>query len=164
MLSLLSKCLVDKSGQNHSPTHFVDPHGSTFSQRLALIYSKWTTIRDKWTKLDLSNATLSTCGFRNGGQNRFSICPPFTYIYLRKCKSGQKWTLFSYILYFFLLFSLIPPSTCYYVITPFYQNDPFYQRFCYIFTFCIIFVTLSGIKLVLRLSSNTSIKYPRSHA
>lgn len=65
----------------------------------------------------------------------------------------QKWTkvdaFFVYFI-FFLLFSLIPPSTCYYVTTPFYQNTPFYQRFCYIFTFCIIFVTLSGIKLVLK--------------
>lgn len=64
----------------------------------------------------------------------------------------QKWTkvdaFFVYFI-FFLLFSLIPPSTCYYVTTPFLQNTPIYQRFCYIFTFFIIFVTLSGIKLVL---------------
>ena len=104
-----------------------------------LIVTKWTTIRDKWTKLDLSNPTSSTCGFRNGGQNRFSICPPFTYIYLRKCKSGQKWTLFSYILFFFLFFLLYPYLPAIMLLPLFYKTPRFISDYAFFSIFAPLF-------------------------
>ena len=108
---------------------------------LYVISTKWTTIRDKWTKLDLSNPTLSTCGFRNGGQNRFSICPPFNYIYLRKCKSGQKWTLFSYILFFFLFFLLYPLLPAIMLLPLFYKTPRFISDYAFFSLFWPLFYT-----------------------
>ena len=64
-------------------------------------------------------------------------------IYLYLPAEMQKWTkvdaFFVYFI-FFSIFSLIPPSTCYYVITPFLQNTPFYQRLCVFFTFLTPFL------------------------
>ena len=132
MLSLLSKCLVDKSIHKSVSAQFVDPYGSTVHTGDSSPFMlNWTTIPDKWTKLDLSNLTSSTCGFRNGGQNRFSICPPFTYIYLRKCKSGQKWTLFSYILFFFLFFLLYPLLPAIMLLPLFYKTPRFISDYAF---------------------------------
>lgn len=100
----------------------------------------WTVV-DKWTKLDLSNRTSSTCGFRNGGQNRFSICPPFTYIYLRKRKSGQKWTLFSYILFFFLFFLLYPLLPAIMLLPLFYKTPRFISDYAFFSLFWPLFYT-----------------------
>ena len=66
-------------------------------------------------------------------------------IYLYLPAEMQKWTkvdaFFVYFI-FFSIFSLIPLSTCYYVITLFSQNTPFYQRLCVFFTFLTPFFTL----------------------
>lgn len=66
-------------------------------------------------------------------------------VYLYLPAKTQKWTkvdaFFVYFI-FFSIFSLIPPSTCYYITTPFFQNTPFYQRLCIFFTFLTPFFTL----------------------
>ena len=141
MLSIVSKCLVDKTSYTNLSTQFVDPYGSTVHTGACAPIRVWTTIHDKWTKLDLSNPTLSTCGFRNGGQNRFSICPPFTYIYLRKRKSGQKWTLFSYILFFFLFFLLYPLLPAIMLLPLFYKTPPFISDYAFFSLFWPLFYT-----------------------
>ena len=114
-------------------------NGSTYHTGACTPIQLWTAIHDKWTKLDLSNATSSTCGFRNGGQNRFSICPPFTYIYLRKRKSGQKWTLFSYILFFFLFFLLYPLLPAIMLLPLFYKTPRFISDYAFFSLFWPLF-------------------------
>ena len=95
-------------------------NGSTYHTGACAPIQLWTPIHDKWTKLDLSNPTSSTCGFRNGGQNRFSICPPFTCENAKVDKSGRFFRIFYFFFYFFSYtpFYLL---LCYY---PFFTKHP----------------------------------------